>query len=1178
MKKTDHDRGNGANDIRQINDWLQYKLSGSEKEYIEEHPGLSKSNTAELLKDFVKGKIVEIKQLLGSQSCRAVTIRSEFRSSQDYLRPTYSFPAELSPLLEEPAFQKPFSYEYNSTTGLPFSEDMPSYPKLGLNLPATFIAIHKVSDPEEIGEGVSVEKNPEFAFGPRINSFWNDIGHSPVAEVNSRYIDPVKMNDEFCASDKGIYCLFTARNAENLKDTLRPQHIAAIYFVAENKQIDEIEQVLLSQLHAISESLFDGIALIERIDSALFELEGLQLVAKLLPKFTDSDIAPADKISLAIGEFGKLVANHIIGRTAEGAPPKIFYMNCAFEHLENEEFVPRLSLYPLVYRHKYPLAATQVSHRSLPSASKFLLKCYLEADTDIIAFGRQVGRDSDWQEAKLAPEFVNLFTSKNLGLSEHDEEDWLHTIWKENRSDILHMVEHDSRLPSEANGSATLWSALNKPSSPEDQNRSIVAYVVKGEKLGMKGDLPVRSFPRGILAIESKNVAAFSDTDVGGLRTVLSGFSSLIRIITHQNSPVDYRPQLSAAFDRYVPNDPAVDLDIQIKRKFIFLAHTIDGFELHKLNSTLLAIKEKMPEAFDVFVKENFGLTPDSIALIDRFIKCIDPAADQGLSEKEANEHITRRVKKVQEFIKEILDTKGLLEAINFLEACTENFLWSSYIYSLGQALGDRINQKLPKFHFMRPGYSASQMFMAIVENELKQVVKLSSKSKLEKERRKYLDFVRYRVVNAARIPVNAFAFDSDGLRGMDQSAGVPDTERKYRDYFGVLVSDLVFAKDPNTRQVATLVSTVVDHLKAKARTPKGKSSPSISQIQPKIRQLFTNSLDLWKRIEPSTDVETVVAAVRSAYRLPKICNFEHPDTEELNSEDLDKKNEAKRKADLIKTYEAFVKFSSNSGMLGEELKSRWSAEDLSQFLAPSTLNTDLASITHGDMNARNLAWAAGLNSFFLIDFEHVGYGIDGTDQMRLVVNLTTDLFGSFLETTATRWPTSQHDEDEIRKFAGEIDTVLTNLPNAIKAFLSGGDRSVIEIMESIITDGVEEPSQQELWGLIVNIVKTLPSPSRSADKESYRAYNYLWGYCLFCSCLKEFEYSLISIDEEIELVLREAKKQKIFLSTISSADLFKFLWTQSSLGEDPSTELLGKIFRYFVAGKLLYGVIYDDK
>ena len=85
---------------------------------------------------------------------------------------------------------------------------------------------------------------------------------------------------------------------------------------------------------------------------------------------------------------------------------------------------------------------------------------------------------------------------------------------------------------------------------------------------------------------------------------------------------------------------------------------------------------------------------------------------------------------------------------------------------------------------------------------------KLSTQRKLNKERKNYLNYVRYRLVNSARIPVNAFAFDSQGNVGQGESPNVES--------YGALVSDLVSGQSGTTEDVLTLLSIMANILLVK--------------------------------------------------------------------------------------------------------------------------------------------------------------------------------------------------------------------------------------------------------------------------------------------------------------------------------------------------------------------------
>lgn len=1152
-------------DLVSINDWIQARL---ESKGNHSDPEISIKETKELLRKFIRGKIVALKDHLGRDriTCQAVTVRTSFRETQEYLRPDYSFPRKLSELLVEPAFQRPFSFDFCPEADQPFSNCMLVEPHIKADLPKTFAALHRVRG--DLEQEDSQNRNANLYFSARINSFWEQLAHSEIKEVRDRYIKPGSPDSE-------VFCIFAAQNSNTSENVVKPRHIVAIYFLSEPDFLEKAQgNGLMKDILETADQLFNGLTLIEKIDSALFQLEGLQLVAKLLPHFSNSDLSTADKVSLSIEEFKKVLAGHIVGRTFEGKVPDVFYISTAFEKTSEGKFFPKLSLYPIALRIDHSLAASQIAHRQIASISKLLLKQYLDFHKDRIVFGK-----SEEEEFALDENFVNVLDPSLLGCP--DFSNWLHHVWQKDKPDLMHMVEHDTKLKDLDSSLVTPWEAFNKPSDPSKKNKSIVAYVVEGEPNHSSQNN--KTLPRGIIAIESSNVAAFSDSDIEGLRAVLSGLSSLIRSVTHPNSPLDYRHQVKQAFRRYVPSSKPKVLSSEHALSLVFLAHTLDAKEAKK---TCDAIRKqsKNPKVKDTeYLANSFRLDDKSLSLAATIVSRLQPVDDETLSDQQAARHIEKRVRSTQDFIASLRDTEGLALALEFLESCTENFLWANYFYSFGQALGDRVNTDVPNFHFMRPGYSASQMFMAVVKDELKQVIKLAEKKKLDTERDRYLRHVRYKVVNAARIPVTAYAFDSDGSKGIAMSRGGDLSKGKFRKSFGVLVSDLISSRGGEKEEVSTLISSVVAYLTS--HTPgvkhEGKKPTHVSTLKTKVIALLGPSLELWRNTKYPLAADTLTELVRLAFRLPDWCDFsERPPKEQLNSVDPVVKRDAERRAHLIDTYEKFEEFCRNAGDVGVGLRDFWDAETLSNSDSDANLIKDLASITHGDLNARNLAWSEDLKSFFLIDFEHVGASITGTDHSRLAINLVTELFGAFLDKTGPSGPTTSINQRQIPYITKEIDTVLEHLPGLIRDLTQGGSTpTAVHVTEFAPNNGKRPEVGSVVWWLIGAILKELPTDVGLKNQDAVETHNYLWGYCLFCSCLKEFEYSLRLLNEDdLDGVLRQARRKSMNLFSMSATDLFEFLWDAENTENNLPKDVLGRIFRYFVAGRLLYEVVRNGK
>jgi len=344
-----------------------------------------------------------------------------------------------------------------------------------------------------------------------------------------------------------------------------------------------------------------------------------------------------------------------------------------------------------------------------------------------------------------------------------------------------------------------------------------------------------------------------------------------------------------------------------------------------------------------------------------------------------------------------------------------------------------------------------------------------------------------------------------------------------------------------------------------------------MEEIRLKLVSLFKDSLSLWKISTEALESKTLIEAARMSFRLPSSFTFERPDLDASTEDDIVRRRDAERQLHMYQTYEQFKIFCSDSGHLSDSIKSKWSANELVEQPKQDKLIVSLTQIAHGDLNARNLAWADGLKSFFLIDFEHVGNSLAGTDQCRLAVNLLTDLFGSYLDTLYANGPHDDgQDQAAILRITSEIDYVLIQLPRLTTALARGGTTQVNDIFESCMLKRYSRDSGEELWWLISHVLDTLPIDKRNEDKDYAQTNNLLWGYCLFCSCLKEYEYSLRNISIHVlDDVMLAARKQRKTLYDLSAFELYNFLWNEGGLGKHRSKDMLAKLMRYLVSGNL---------
>lgn len=1119
----------GDNSLYKIYNWLQERLDTGEAS--------KGKDTAKLQKEFIQDKINKIAAVFGKEEdgCELVTVRSAFCKSQEYLRPVYSVPGSLKKYLGVPELQNPFSYEFvsNEYNGrkfpLPFTGLHAMSPDHLTTPPPIFGALHIVKPfTKESG-------NPDDAFAPRIDKFWEGWNSS---------IEHVENKKEESSSEKILYCYFAGRNKKQNGVTAQRvelEHIVAIYFTSE-KGLSTNRRTLIKQIKTatnIATDLFIGIDLVSRIDSSLFKLEGLQLVAKLLPEFSDDTKAPADKIALAIKQIKGLLGCHLVGRQDEQSFPDVFYLTASFEQLkEGEPFFPRLEVYPHASRVAHRDASYQIAHKKIPSATKFLLNQYLRCKKYKIVFGKendpQAEGGEEWAPVSIHQDFENLFTAESLGTP--SIENWLKPhIWSQDKPDLLHMVSHDNTWKDSTDkispNKISPWDALYRAANPNQENNSIVAVVVEGEEIReRKDDIIRKTLPRGVLAIESSYVDAFSDEDIIGLMEVFEGLASLIRQITHKNSSLDYRSKLAGAFHRFVPADH--DLQDGLAERLMFAVQKLDVAEFNSFFDYI----DRSPQNHENITTalNNYKLTEEAFEKL-RQIKESFIEYSVGV---ESDEHEgDKRVKWVREWLRNGNSQGTPDETIEFLEACTEDFKWAAFLSSFAQSLGDRVNDQVPKFRFMTPGYSANRMFMATVQHELRQVVKLSDATKLKKERKNYSQYIRYKVVNAAHIPRNGFAFETRG-DGVGTEA------------YGALVSDLVSGQ-AEEQDVLTLLSAVVNVLLSnKDEVPE----PSIMDMQTALKTFFATALNLWEsrdNLKQNPLRQNVIRATREAFRLPM--------TWDINASSGHTNDPlGTRQEDLCTTFATFKEILSTN-----LLEDKWALDVTQNPIIDSDEFKNLEAIVHGDLNARNLTWAGGLKSFFMIDFEHVGPGFRGVDQCRLIVNLIAELFG---EAVAEGPP----DETQLIRLLGEVDQGVEFISEVGRYLLKGKRLSFMDISKK----SLEKNAESDLCKILDGLIRSLENQHKTQTVNQYPKWNRFWGYVLFCSALKEFEYSCRSTNYEgRHAILSQLDPNKNRILGLNAQEL-KYL-VQTSLNLDPERDSfkLSNYFRHFTIAKILHGI-----
>ena len=917
---------------------------------------------------------------------------------------------------------------------------------------------------------------------------------SSLAGISSKYVDPIK-DENGCVYLSGVYstaggatedkknspkfkdridvafdrfqnqeprtfgasstCFFAAKvrpfngKAKGQPRGFRIAQIAALYFAAGT----DFAAKSWKEAHALCRSMFEENDRIHELEENLFVLEGHELTASLQPLFLDEGIAPADKIAFAVEKLRQLLKRHLHSHYPDPHPEEhktsVHFVSLAYEVPDREkkgEVVPTFQVYPHEYRRDLAYGSFLIGHPSRLSISKYLLRKYLrEKRTE----------NGDRMEFLISTQSFNRIFPQSVVVNDSFANDMFSSIdaivaksRREKREGIELLVGGKSDqvyLSRISDGYEDLiWNALNvdvaykslpsdlqgQESAPVAPTNSILAFIIEGHDVdavgGGKERIVYRQLPRAILAIESTHSEMLSERERDSMRQIAKSFSHLVRHIFHDNTLLDYRRQLSTAYEDYVPHQGADDHGASLGERLILSAMSIDVALLEKIRN---AAKD------DPF----FENVIDEINSIYTRVFAGTAYDDDDMTRDElVKERIELRFERAVTYLLE--SSIPSQEAVDFLEACPRNFAWAGYAPSLAQALGDRADHRPPQFTLMSPGFSASGLYMAIVEGEIRQVAKLSRVDRLVKERENYRQHVRYKVLVAARSPANAFAFDSTGKSGkeagaFDKKIFIPG-EKYSEECYGVLVADLASSKkldptksdtsneqtDGNVPEVATFLDRVVGVVDSSREGP-------FYDVSQSLRALFENNFGHWV----STTVpgnNKVIPQLRAAFRLDYETKLKRQLTEEYQAPSPRVKSDGgktdipqpptRSREDLWWTELAFSRLGEGvehsiveheRGLFPLELSETecaksehericMSPKEIAAFccdymVRKAGLNSEdkkqLLCIAHRDLNAQNIVWAGPIQSYMMIDFEHTGKGYWGMDQARLAVNTVVD-------------------------------------------------------------------------------------------------------------------------------------------------------------------------------------------
>jgi hypothetical protein len=396
--------------------------------------------------------------------------------------------------------------------------------------------------------------------------------------------------------------------------------------------------------------------------------------------------------------------------------------------------------------------------------------------------------------------------------------------------------------------------------------------------------------------------------------------------------------------------------------------------------------------------------------------------------------------------------------------------------------------------------------------------------------------------VNAARISLSTgLAFETTGVAGRN-SAGLKPVRSEgvtivlpknahNAESDGALVSDLV----SGVRSGEDRVWTFLDIVAKKIGGLKEENIPSSERITSEIQNVFGANAELW-RTDKELTKKKPLPAVESALRIPK---------DNLERERRAFNQEIERLQGMR---------TSGKSLSFDTLIHQWGQK---QNQNVSTLEKEHSRICHGDLNARNLTWAEGLQSFFLIDFEHVGPAPNGTDQFRLIVNLVAELWGGL---DSIKSPDDTESRSEFNNLYAALSNGLDYLKTVFEILIRRGGESPL----SIIADHTAEKYPSGLTEILKTILMTV-DPDRKLREPKWRFH---WALMLLCAAAKEFSYtcrtaSAITLGEAKE-ILHENK-----LDTITIPNMEEAVKNYKSKRTVPPS-YKGDCMYHFVSGRLL--------
>lgn len=836
---------------------------------------------------------------------------------------------------------------------------------------------------------------------------------------------------------------------------------------------------------------------------------------------------------------------------------------------------PILDIYPPKYRKRYPVSAFLIAHPKVPACVKLLLIKYFDQE-EVRTIGEQekigarIRLSAPFRFSEMFAEFephARLLCGENTIDRIHDDPRYaVDQLVLSELPMVGPGIRNNEDFDQWVNNAKRFWEFVNVNRGTRNQIRpdeesgngdgehvtkSIAAFVIEGERIEMersrnsgkgKQKIAFMTMPRGILAFESTFVTGFSKNDVRNLRDIASALATLVRTLRHPNASLNYDNSLRQMADPDLLLTSISDEQQDMLRNIVFYLNRLDGSIYHEV---LRCLSDATGSGRLGHWSATVGLTEEHVRkvlwwLIEQGPKNVEPIIvpeDDELARgrektilQGRRERLLARVSEFRTLVDEIesnsASTRGGAHAKpverfaavkEFLAAVPANYIWSAYYESLSRALSDRTFEVDPEFKRLAAGFSADALFLAVVNAEIHQVIKLSNWNKLVEERKRYRRFVRYRLPGSARLPGSGFSFDSNGDAGVKAGAEglLAIRPAEGTNTFGALVSDLIDGGDDSSRPL-TLLGCMSELCEGKS------DAPMVLDIQRALLNHFGINRARWENLN-STNVAPYLEGhkngvltrgylIRQSFRFKEnidrdwvglLDSVRNSKSHQSRGENAQHPDNGKALRDALPDICAKLQ-----GAL-QASRQRLLDEDRPRFDKYETLTDEIIkmlfepggdlvmgsvcrgnariAICHGDLNSKNLMWSPVFKRFFVIDFEHTDYGIRGTDQWKLIFSLLADVYGDYI----------RHDRSHDHRRGG---LVAENLERAI-------------LLVDVLTDGLLGTTATESEARY----RKLFAPSQEAFSEVPRASLGLVASTIFASLQEEDAGNIEAIRRALE-------------------------------------------------------------